>query len=196
MSRDGVFSNAMREVHPKGGRPHSASGTGSVAGASSRSVDATISCILCDLRNGVVVHADRVGLFVLRWKRPLCLFFRPYRCTGYPWPAAILHPAPGHGGRSTLWERPKRPWRGPSSCDRVPGYLYWKRASRKAACLRCSVLFATDVTRRFGRGTRNLNSPDLASCGSARLAPHRPGRIFWQASSARPRRSRRLPAQP
>ena len=72
-----------------------------------------------------------VGMFILRWKRPEIP--RPYRCTGYPWLPAIYVVLGTMWTLNTIIERPKQALAGTIIVLLgVPGYLYWKRANRKA----------------------------------------------------------------
>ncbi len=73
-----------------------------------------------------------IGLFILRWKRPDIP--RPYRCTGYPWLPAIYVLIGGAWTLNTIITRPMESLAGTVIVlIGVPGYLYWKRMSRKAA---------------------------------------------------------------
>ena len=72
-----------------------------------------------------------LGLFILRWKRPDLQ--RPYRCTGYPWVPAIYVIVGAAWTLNTIVTRPKEAFAGAAIVlIGVPGYLYWKSASRKA----------------------------------------------------------------
>jgi APA family basic amino acid/polyamine antiporter len=71
------------------------------------------------------------GLFILRWKRPDLP--RPYRCTGYPILPAIYVLIGVAWMLNTIVKRPGEAfWSTAIVLIGVPGYLYWKRASRKA----------------------------------------------------------------
>jgi APA family basic amino acid/polyamine antiporter len=73
-----------------------------------------------------------IGLFILRWKQPDTP--RPYRCTGYPWVPAIYVLAGAAWTLNTIITRPKEAFWGTAIVlIGVPGYFYWKRASRKIA---------------------------------------------------------------
>jgi APA family basic amino acid/polyamine antiporter len=75
-----------------------------------------------------------VGLFILRWRRPDIP--RPYRCTGYPWLPAIYVLIGGAWTLNTIITRPKESLAGTAIVlIGVPGYLYWKRMSRKAVAV-------------------------------------------------------------
>ena len=73
-----------------------------------------------------------VGMFILRWKRPEIP--RPYRCAGYPWLPAIYVLISGAWVLNMIVTRPEEALAGTIIVlIGVPGYLYWKRSSRKAA---------------------------------------------------------------
>ena len=73
-----------------------------------------------------------VGMFILRWKRPDAA--RPYRCTGYPWLPAIYVLIGTAWTLNTIVTRPREAfWGTVIVLLGVPGYLYWKRSSRKLA---------------------------------------------------------------
>ncbi|MGH9547148.1 MAG: amino acid permease, partial [Terriglobales bacterium] len=73
-----------------------------------------------------------IGLFILRWKRPDLP--RPYRCTGYPWLPAIYVLIGGAWTLNTIVTRPLESLTGTAIVlIGIPGYLYWKRSSRKTA---------------------------------------------------------------
>ena len=72
-----------------------------------------------------------IAMFWLRWKRPEMA--RPYRCTGYPWLPAFYVLAGTAWIVNTMWTRPTETfWSIVIVLIGVPGYLYWKRSSRKA----------------------------------------------------------------
>jgi len=73
-----------------------------------------------------------IGMFLLRWKRPDAP--RPYRCMGYPWLPAIYVLIGAAWILNTIVKRPMEAfWSSVIVLIGVPGYLYWKRNSRKAA---------------------------------------------------------------
>jgi APA family basic amino acid/polyamine antiporter len=75
-----------------------------------------------------------IGMFLLRWKRPDIP--RPYRCTGYPWLPAIYVLIGGAWTLNTIITRPKESLAGTVIVLLgVPGFLYWKRASRKVSAV-------------------------------------------------------------
>ena len=72
------------------------------------------------------------GLFVLRRKRPEIP--RSYRCTGYPWLPAIYVLISGAWTLNMIVTRPTQALAGTIIVLLgVPGYLYWKRSSRRQA---------------------------------------------------------------
>jgi len=75
-----------------------------------------------------------IGLFILRWKRPDIP--RPYRCAGYPWLPAIYVLIGGAWTLNTIVTRPKEALAGIGiMLLGAPGYLYWKRSSRKVTAV-------------------------------------------------------------
>jgi len=72
-----------------------------------------------------------IALFILRWKRPDIP--RPYRCTGYPWLPAFYVLIGAAWTLNTIITRPTEALTGMGIIlIGIPGYLYWKRSSRKA----------------------------------------------------------------
>jgi len=133
MARDGVFFKRMAEVHPKWRTP-ALSLLGQGLWACLLTVSGRYDQLYTYVIYGMVLSYTLtvVGLFVLRWKRPAVP--RPYRCTGYPWLPAIYILLGTWWTINTIWERPKEALAGTIIVlIGVPGYLYWKRASRKAA---------------------------------------------------------------
>ena len=93
-----------------------------------------------------------IGLFILRWKRPEIP--RPYRCAGYPWMPGIYVLVGAAWTLNTIITRPNEAlWGTAIIVIGVPGYLYWKWSSGKAArciascLLRSSVLTSSDPTK-------------------------------------------------
>lgn len=80
---------------------------------------------------GVIMYVATVGaVFVLRRKRPDAP--RPYRCTGYPWVPALYLLAGAVWAVIVAYERPKEAMFGTIiMLLGVPGYLYWRRATRR-----------------------------------------------------------------
>src|SRR5579872_5032682 len=131
MARDGVFFQKMAEVHPRWRTPaFSLIGQG-LWGALlvfSGRYDQLYTYVMFMM---ILSYVAGVGaLFVLRRKRPDMP--RPYRCTGYPWLPALYLLIAGLWAANTLVERPKEALAGlVIVLIGVPGYIYWKRASRK-----------------------------------------------------------------
>jgi len=133
MARDGVFFQRMAEVHPKWRTP-ALSLIGQAVWAALLTVSGRYDQLYTYVIFGMVVSYTLtvVGMFVLRWRRPD--LDRPYRCTGYPWLPAIYVILAGGWVVNTLWQRPREAFAsGIIVLLGVPGYLYWKRASRRAA---------------------------------------------------------------
>lgn len=131
MARDGVFFQKMAEVHPRWRTPaFSLIGQG-LWGALlvfTGRYDQLYTYVMFMM---IVSYLAGVGaLFVLRRKRPDTP--RPYRCTGYPWLPALYLVIGGLWAGNTLIERPKEALAGLIIVlIGIPGYIYWKRASRK-----------------------------------------------------------------
>ena len=71
-----------------------------------------------------------IALFILRRKHPEIP--RPYRCTGYPWLPAIYVIIGAAWTLNTIITRPVESAAGTGIVLLgVPGYIYWKRSSRK-----------------------------------------------------------------
>lgn len=131
MALDGVFFRRMAEVHPKWRTPAFALiGQGIWAGvlALSGRYDQLYTYVMFGMVLSYTLTV--VGLFVLRWKRPEIP--RAYRCTGYPWLPAIYVLISGAWTLNTIFTRPTEALAGTMIVLLgVPGYLYWKRGSRK-----------------------------------------------------------------
>ena len=132
MAQDGVFFRRMAVIHPKWRTPaFSLIGQGVWAAAltlSGRYVQLYTYVIY-----GMVLSYTLtvIGLFWLRWKRPE--ISRPYRCTGYPWLPGIYVLVGAAWTLNTIVTRPTEAFWGTAIVlIGVPGYLYWKRSSRKA----------------------------------------------------------------
>jgi len=131
MAKDGIFFQRMAEVHPKWRTP-----AFSLIGQSLWGAVLTLSGRYDDLYTyvifGMVVSyaLTVIGMFVLRWKRPDIP--RPYRCTGYPILPAIYVLIGLAWAANTLVTRPTEALGATIIVLLgVPGYLYWKRASKK-----------------------------------------------------------------
>jgi APA family basic amino acid/polyamine antiporter len=133
MAQDGVFFKRMAVIHPKWRTP-----AFSLIGQGVWAAVLTLSGHYDDLYTYVIFGMvlsytlTVIGLFILRWKRPDIP--RPYRCAGYPWLPAIYILIGTAWTLNTLITKPKDALAGAVIVLLgVPGYLYWKRASRKAA---------------------------------------------------------------
>ena len=133
MATDGVFFQRMAEVHPKWKTP-ALSLIGQGVWACLLTVSGRYDQLYTYVIYGMVLSYTLtvIGLFVLRWKRPDIP--RPYHCTGYPWLPAIYVLLGAWWTVNTIVARPKEALTGTAIVLLgVPGYLYWKRASRKTA---------------------------------------------------------------
>ncbi len=133
MACDGVFFKKMAEVHPKWRTPaFSLIGEGIWAGILTLSgrYDQLYTYVMFGMVLSYTLTV--VGLFVLRWKRPDLP--RPYRCTGYPWLPAIYVLIGGAWTLNTIVTRPIESLAGTLIVlAGVPGFIYWRRSSRRAA---------------------------------------------------------------
>jgi APA family basic amino acid/polyamine antiporter len=132
MAQDGAFFKRMAVIHPKWRTP-AFSLIGQGIWAALLTVSGRYDQLYTYVIFGMVLSYTLtvIGLFVLRWKRPDAP--RPYRCTGYPWLPGIYVLIGGAWTLNTIITRPKEALAGMGIIlIGVPGYLYWKRASRKA----------------------------------------------------------------
>jgi APA family basic amino acid/polyamine antiporter len=131
MAQDGVFFRRMAVIHPKWRTPaFSLIGQGIWAAALtvSGSYDWLYTYVIFGMMLSYTLTV--IGLFVLRWKRPDVP--RPYRCTGYPWLPAIYILIAAVWIINTVIRRPTEALGSAIIVlIGVPGYLYWKRSSRK-----------------------------------------------------------------
>ncbi len=136
MAQDGVFFKRMAEIHPKWRTPaFSLIGQGIWAAALTLSgrYDQLYTYVIYGMVLSYTLTV--IGLFWLRWKRPDIP--RPYRCTGYPWLPAIYILIGGAWTLNTIITRPREAFWGTTIVlVGIPGYLYWKRTSGKAALLK------------------------------------------------------------
>jgi len=135
MARDGVFFERMAEVHPKWRTP-AFSLIGQAVWACLLTVSGRYDQLYTYVIYGMVLSYTLtvIGMFVLRWKRPEIP--RPYRCTGYPWLPAIYVLLGTWWTINTIVERPKEALAGTIIVlVGVPGYMYWKRQSRRRLSL-------------------------------------------------------------
>ncbi len=131
MARDGAFFQKMAEVHPRWRTPaFSLIGQGiwgAVLTLSGR-YDQLYTYVMFGMVLSYTLTV--IGLFILRWKRPELP--RPYRCTGYPWLPALYVIIGSAWTLNTIVTRPTEAfWGAAIVLIGVPGYLYWKRLSRK-----------------------------------------------------------------
>ncbi len=133
MAQDGVFFNRMSVIHPKWRTP-AFSLIGQGIWAALLTVSGRYDQLYTYVIYGMVLSYTLtvIGMFLLRWKRPDIP--RPYRCTGYPWLPAIYVLVGAAWTLNTIVTRPAEAFWGTAIVlVGVPGYLYWKRGSRKAA---------------------------------------------------------------
>jgi basic amino acid/polyamine antiporter, APA family len=132
MAQDGVFFRRMAEVHPKWRTP--AFGLiGQGLWAALLTLSGRYDQLYTYVIYGMVLSYTLtvIGLFILRWKRPDAP--RPYRCTGYPWLPGIYVLIGAAWTLNTIITRPTEAFWGTTIVlIGVPGYLYWKRSSRRA----------------------------------------------------------------
>ena len=135
MAQDGVFFKSMAKIHPKWRTP--ALGLiGQGIWSALLTVSGRYDQLYTYVIFGMVLSYTMtvIGLFILRWKRPDIP--RPYRCAGYPWLPAIYVLISGAWTLNTIVTRPKEALAGIGiMLIGVPGYLYWKRSSRKATAV-------------------------------------------------------------
>ncbi|MBZ5707466.1 MAG: amino acid permease [Acidobacteriia bacterium] len=132
MAQDGVFFKRMAVIHPKWRTP-AFSLIGQGVWAALLTVSGRYDQLYTYVIFGMVLSYTLtvIGLFILRWKRPDIP--RPYRCTGYPWLPGIYILIGAAWTLNTIITRPTEAFWGTTIVlIGVPGYLYWKRASRKA----------------------------------------------------------------
>ena len=133
MAQDGVFFKRMAVIHPKWRTPaFSLIGQGIWAAALTLSgrYDQLYTYVIYGMVLSYTLTV--IGMFLLRWKRPEIP--RPYRCAGYPWLPAIYVLIGAAWTLNTIITRPTEAFWGTAIVLLgVPGYLYWKRSSRKSA---------------------------------------------------------------
>jgi basic amino acid/polyamine antiporter, APA family len=133
MAQDGVFFRRMAVIHPKWRTPaFSLIGQGIWAALLTMSgrYDQLYTYVIFGMVLSYTLTV--IGLFVLRWKRPDVP--RPYRCTGYPWLPGLYVLVGVAWTLNTIFTRPTEAfWGAAIVFAGVPGYLYWKRASRRMA---------------------------------------------------------------
>jgi APA family basic amino acid/polyamine antiporter len=133
MAQDGLFFKRMAVIHPKWRTP-AFSLIGQGVWAAALTLSGRYDQLYTYVIYGMVLSYTLtvIAMFWLRWKRPDIP--RPYRCTGYPWLPAIYVLIGIAWTLNTIFTRPKEAFWGTAIVlIGVPGYLYWKRASREAA---------------------------------------------------------------
>jgi basic amino acid/polyamine antiporter, APA family len=133
MAQDGVFFKRMAVIHPKWRTP-AFSLIGQGVWAALLTVSGRYDQLYTYVIYGMVLSYTLtvIGLFILRWKRPDVP--RPYRCAGYPWLPAVYVLVGAAWTLNTIITRPNEAFWGTAIVlVGVPGYLYWKRNSRKVA---------------------------------------------------------------
>jgi basic amino acid/polyamine antiporter, APA family len=133
MAQDGVFFKRMAVIHPKWRTPaFSLIGQGIWAAVLTMSgrYDQLYTYVIFGMVLSYTLTV--IGLFILRWKRPDVP--RPYRCTGYPWVPGFYVLVGVAWTLNTIVTRPTQAfWGAAIVLAGVPGYLYWKRKSRRIA---------------------------------------------------------------
>jgi len=133
MAQDGVFFKRMAVIHPKWRTPaFSLIGQGIWAAVLTMSgrYDQLYTYVIFGMVLSYTLTV--IGLFILRWKRPDVP--RPYRCTGYPWLPGFYVLIGVAWTLNTIVTRPTQAfWGATIVLIGVPGYLYWKRKSRRMA---------------------------------------------------------------
>jgi APA family basic amino acid/polyamine antiporter len=130
MAHDGLFFHGLARVHPRWRTPVLSlvvqAVWASVLALSGR-YDQLFTYSIFALVVFYVLTA--AGLFVLRRKHPDAP--RPYRCTGYPWTAALYVAIGALWACNAAWQRPREAFAGiVILLLGVPGFLYWKRRAR------------------------------------------------------------------
>ena len=135
MAQDGVFFRRMAVIHPKWRTP-AFSLIGQGVWAAALTLSGRYDQLYTYVIYGMVLSYTLtvIAMFWLRWKRPDIP--RPYRCTGYPWLPAIYVVIGTAWTLNTIITRPTEAFWGTAIVMiGVPGYLYWKRSSRKTAAM-------------------------------------------------------------
>lgn len=130
MAKDGLFFHAIARVHPRWRTPVLSLVLQAVW-AAVLAVSGRYDQLFTYVMFAMVVSyvATVAGLFMLRWKRPQAN--RPYRCTGYPWTAGVYVLLGTAWALNAALQRPREALAGILLVlIGVPGYAYWKRASR------------------------------------------------------------------
>ena len=133
MAQDGVFFKRMAVIHPKWRTP-AFSLIGQGIWAALLTVSGRYDQLYTYVIFGMVLSYTLtvIGMFLLRWRRPEIP--RPYSCAGYPWLPAIYVLIGAAWILNTIVNRPMEAfWSSAIVLIGVPGYVYWKRSSRKDA---------------------------------------------------------------
>ena len=131
MARDGVFFQRMAEVHPRWRTP-AFSLIGQAVWGGVLTLSGRYDQLYTYVMFGMILSymMTVIGVFVLRHKRPDIP--RSYRCTGYPWLPAIYVLISGAWTLNMIITRPTQALAGTIIVLLgVPGYLYWKRSSKR-----------------------------------------------------------------
>jgi len=131
MAQDGVFFKRMAVIHPKWRTP-AFSLVGQGVWAAALTISGRYDQLYTYVIYGMVLSYTLtvIGFFWLRWKRPEIP--RPYRCTGYPWLPGIYVLIGTAWTLNTIITRPTEAFWGTAIVlIGVPGYLYWKRSSKR-----------------------------------------------------------------
>lgn len=131
MAQDGVFFKRMAVIHPRWRTP-AFSLIGQGVWAALLTMSGRYDQLYTYVIFGMVLSYTLtvIGLFVLRWKKPDIP--RPYRCTGYPWLPGFYVLVGVVWTLNTILTRPTQAfWGATIVLAGIPGYLYWKRKSRK-----------------------------------------------------------------
>ena len=135
MAQDGAFFKSMAQIHPKWRTPaFSLIGQGIWAAVLTVSgkYDWLYTYVIFGMMLSYALTA--VALFVLRWKRPDVP--RPYRCAWYPWLPGLYVAVAATWLLNTIVTRPTEALgSGIIVLIGIPGYLYWKRSSRKSTAV-------------------------------------------------------------
>lgn len=131
MAQDGAFFTRMAQIHPKWRTPAFGligQGIWAAVLALSGRYDQLYTYVIYGMVLSYTLTV--IGLFVLRWKRPDIP--RPYRCAGYPWLPGIYVLVGTAWTLNTIFTRPTQAFWGTAiMLIGVPGYLYWKRMSKR-----------------------------------------------------------------
>jgi basic amino acid/polyamine antiporter, APA family len=131
MAQDGVFFKRMAVIHPKWRTP-AFSLIGQGIWAAILTLSGRYDRLYTYVIYGMILSYTLtvMALFWIRWKRPEIP--RPYRCTGYPWLPTIYVLIGVAWLLNTTIRRPLESF-GSLVIMLIgwPGYLYWKRRSRK-----------------------------------------------------------------